>query len=301
MTLTRKLSLLCCAAAGLIVAACSPVTLLNLAVPDDGYRKTSDIAYGPTERNKLDVYVPKAPLAKPLPVVVFFYGGTWEAGRRQDYQFVAQALTASGFVAVVPDYRVYPEVVFPAFMQDAAAAVKWTRDNIARFGGDPTQLFVMGHSAGAHIAALLTLDGEYLRDVGLQPQDLDGMIGLAGPYDFLPLQNDRLKIIFGPEDERWKSQPVNFVDGHNPPMLLVVGTADKRVLPKNTYSLASRLKAAGGPVEIAEFRGWGHIDIVAKLAKPLRDETLLQTIVRFIRAHANTDATPAAAQDAPAD
>ena len=277
----------------MLVAACSPVALLNLAVPDGGYRETGDIVYGPAQRNKLDVYVPNAPVGKPLPVVVFFYGGSWEAGRRQDYQFVAEALTTNGFIAVLPDYRVYPEVVFPAFMQDAAAAVKWTREHIAEYGGDPAQLFVMGHSAGAHIAAMLALDGQYLNEVGMRPQDLDGMIGLAGPYDFLPLQSDTLKIIFGPEDERWKSQPINFVDGQNPPMLLVVGTDDKRVLPRNTYNLASKIEAAGGPVEVAEFPGWGHIDVVARLAEPLRDETLLQTVARFIRTHADGIVKPA--------
>ena len=301
MPLIRKLGLLCCATAGLLVAACSPVALLNIAVPDDGYRETGSLVYGAAERNKLDVYVPNAAATKPLPVVVFFYGGAWDAGRRQDYQFVAEALTASGFVAVVPDYRVYPEVVFPAFMHDAAAAVKWTRDNIARFGGDPAQVFVMGHSAGAHIAAMLALDRQHLQQVGMQPQDLDGMIGLAGPYDFLPLQSDTLKTIFGPEDERWKSQPINFVNGRNPPMLLVVGTDDKRVLPRNTYNLASKIEAAGGPVEVAEFPGWSHIDVVARLAEPLRDETLLQTVARFIRVHADGVPKPAGAHNARTD
>lgn len=301
MPLARKFCLLCCAVAGLLVAACSPVALLNLAVPDGGYRKTGDIAYGDGERHKLDVYMPRKEAGKPLPVVVFFYGGAWEDGRRQDYQFVAQALTASGFIAVLPDYRVYPEVVFPAFMHDAAAAVHWTREHIAEYGGDPAQLFVMGHSAGAHIAALLALDGQYLNEVGMRPQNLDGMIGLAGPYDFLPLQSDTLKIIFGPEDERRKSQPINFVDGRNPPMLLVVGTDDKRVLPRNTYNLASKIEAAGGPVEVAEFPGWGHIDVVARLAEPLRDQTLLQTVARFIRAHADGVSQPAGAHNAQAD
>lgn len=290
MSLTNKLKKTFSAAAVLLTTACSPVALLNAAVPNGGYQITPGISYGSHERNVLDVYVPRAPSDKPRPVVVFFYGGSWEAGNRGDYEFVAEALTSQGFVVVVPDYRVYPEVKFPDFMYDAAAATLWTKRNIAQYGGDDGHVFVMGHSAGAHIAAMLTLNAEYLNNVGLQPQDLAGMIGLAGPYDFLPLTSERLKIIFGPEDERWKSQPINFVTGNNPPMLLLVGTDDDTVWPKNTYNLAAKIKAAGGPVKVIKYPGWGHIDMVAKLAKPLRDESLLQPIVQFIREHSGNSA-----------
>ena len=285
MSLTNKLKKTFSAAAVLLTTACSPVALLNAAVPNDGYQITPGIPYGSHERNVLDVYVPRAPSDKPRPVVVFFYGGSWDSGKRGDYEFVAEALTSQGFVVVVPDYRVYPEVKFPDFMYDAAAATLWAKRNIAQYGGDAGHVFVMGHSAGAHIAAMLTLNAKYLDSVGMQPQDLAGMIGLAGPYDFLPLTSERLKTIFGPEDERWKSQPINFVTGNNPPMLLLVGTADDTVWPKNTYNLAAKIKAAGGPVQVIEYPGWGHIDMVAKLAKPLRDESLLKAIADFIRQH----------------
>jgi acetyl esterase/lipase len=272
----------------MLTTACSPLGLLNVAVPSGGYHITPGIDYGSALRNKLDVYVPRSATRQPLPVVVFFYGGAWEAGRRDDYEFVAEALTSQGFIVVIPDYRVYPEARFPEFLHDAAAAVVWTKQNIASHGGDEEQLFLMGHSAGAHIAAMLTLNGEYLGEEGMRPADLAGMIGLAGPYDFLPLQSERLKTIFGHEAGRWKSQPINFVTGDNAPMLLLVGTADKTVWPRNTYNLAAKIKAAGGPVHVVEYPGWGHVDIVAKLAKPLRDSNLLQSIAEFIRTNADS-------------
>lgn len=288
MSPKNKLKALLSAATVLLTTACSPVALLNAAVPNSGYQITSGISYGSFERNALNVYVPRAPSDGSRPVVVFFYGGSWEAGKRDDYEFVAEALTSQGFVVVVPDYRVYPEVKFPDFMFDAANAVKWTKGNIEQYGGDVGEVFVMGHSAGAHIAAMLTLNADYLASVDLKPQDLSGMIGLAGPYDFLPLTSERLKVIFGPEDQRWKSQPINFVTGNNPPMLLLVGTGDKSVWPKNSYNLAAKIKAAGGPVQVIDYKGRGHIDMVAKLAKPLRDESLLEPIVQFIRANADS-------------
>lgn len=287
----RLIGLLLAALAALaITAACSPLPLLNAVISRDGYTRTAGIEYGTLPRQKLDVYVPdgghKATAAGPKPVVVFFYGGSWDSGERRDYRFVAEALTSQGFIAVVPDYRVYPEVLFPDFLDDAAQAMRWARDNAARFGGDPRQLIVMGHSAGAHIAAMITLDSEYLARVGMAPQDLAGMIGLAGPYDFLPLKKERLKIIFGPEAERGRTQPINFVTGANPPMLLLVGDEDTIVKPGNTRRLAAKIKAKGGPVQLIEYPKLGHIDIVIKLAAPFRgDGAVLQAVADFVRAH----------------
>lgn len=270
----------------LFMAACSPIKTLNAMIPADGYTLTAGIAFGDLPRNKLDVYVPRVASTGPRPVVVFIYGGGWESGERGDYKFVAEALTSEGFVVVIPDYRFYPDVLFPGFMADPAKAVKWVKTHVAEFGGDSEKVFIAGHSAGAQIAAMLTLNPEYLAVEGLKPADLRGMIGLAGPYDFLPLKKDRLKVIFGPEDQRWKSQPINFVTGTNPPMLLMVGKVDGTVWPRNTYNLAAKIKLMGGPVEVVEFPTYGHIDMVSKLAKPFRGNAdLLKTIADFILQH----------------
>jgi acetyl esterase/lipase len=217
---------------------------------------------------------------------VFYYGGGWEAGDKKDYKFVGEALSSHGITVVIPDYRVYPDVVFPDFVDDAAAAVAWTDKNIARYNGDQQQLFVAGHSAGAHIASLLVLNPDYLKKYALTPDLFQGMVGLAGPYDFLPLKSDTLKIIFGPEQHRWQSQPVNFVRGDNPPLLLMVGERDLTVWPRNSYRLAEKVAAQGGQVELLKFADYGHVAMVAKLAKPLRgDGAILQPILDFIDKH----------------
>ncbi len=270
----------------ILLTACSPVSLLNAMVPSNGFTAQRDIAYGDVQRQRLDIYLPTQRSAQGSPVVVFFYGGGWEGGDKKDYKFVGEALSSHGITVVIPDYRVYPEVVFPDFVDDAAAAVAWTRANIRRYAGDEQQLFLAGHSAGAHIASLLALNPDYLEKYALTPGNVQGMIGLAGPYDFLPLKSDTLKTIFGLENQRWQSQPINFVSGDNPPMLLLVGERDLTVWPRNSYRLADKITEQGGDVTLIKFPDYGHVSMVAKLAKPLRgDGALLQPILSFIDKH----------------
>ena len=265
--------------------ACSPIKTLNALVPNNSFKLYEDISYGSLPRQKLDVYQPVTHKAKP-PVVLFYYGGSWDSGNKTDYKFVAEAFTSNGFIAVIPNYRVYPEVKFPGFMADPARAARWVKDHIADYGGDPNRVFLAGHSAGAHIAVMLALNEEYLAKEELKPSDFNGTIGLAGPYDFLPLKSERLKVIFGPEDQRWKSQPIAYVNGHNQPMLLLVGLKDDTVWTHNTFNLATKIQAKGGPVQVVEYPTYGHIDMAAKLAKPLRgDGDLLNPIVQFINQH----------------
>jgi acetyl esterase/lipase len=179
-------------------------------------------------------------------------------------------MAARGVLTVIPDYRLYPEVRFPAFMYDAASAIAWTRANAARFGGDPHRLFLMGHSAGAQIATLVALDPSYLRSVDLSPpRNVCGVIGLAGPYDFLPLHSDELKTIFGPESEQPRSQPINYVSAQAPPMLLLAGHDDDTVDPGNTLRLAAKLRAAGASVQEELYFGIGHKALIAAFARPL--------------------------------
>jgi acetyl esterase/lipase len=263
--------------------ACSPVKTLNALVPNASFSLHADIAYGDLLRQKLDIYVPKN-ASQNTPVVIFYYGGSWDSGNKVDYKFVAEAFASNGYIAVVPDYRVYPDVLFPAFMADAASAAKWVKNNIPKYQGNANQVFLAGHSAGAHLAVMLAVNPQYLAVEGLSQNDFAGVIGLAGPYDFLPLKSERLKTIFGPEEVRWQSQPIAFVNGKNPPMLLLVGLKDSTVWPHNTYNLAEKIKAKGGKVQVAEFANYGHIDMAAKLAKPLRgDRELLNSILAFMQ------------------
>ena len=270
--------------AAVLLAACSPARLVNALVSTDTLVARRDIAYGDNPRQRLDVYEPKEgpPPAAGRPVVVFFYGGSWDSGSREEYLFVAEALVSRGFVVVVPDYRVYPEVVFPAFLEDGARAIAWTRRNARAHGGNPDRIFLMGHSAGAHIAAMLCFDAHFLAAVGESPGNLAGFIGLAGPYDFLPLTSERLKLIFAPEATIARTQPITFVRGGEPPSLLITGTDDSVVSPGNTQRLAARLRVVGARVTERRLEGLNHFTIVGYLAAPLRRADLLDEIAAFV-------------------
>lgn len=269
------------------LSGCTGLQLLNATVSHRGYVRTTDIAYGADPRQKLEVYLPKkmAPNAK---VVVFFYGGSWRNGSKTDYRFVAQALTSRGFIVVLPDYRVYPQVVFPAFVEDGAAAVRWVRDNITTYGGDTNQIYLMGHSAGAHIAALLTLDARYLKAVGLERSVIRATAALSGPYDFTPSARDRL--VFGLETNETSIdpniEPITFVDGKEPPMLLVQGLRDKIVAPANATNLAARIRMLHGEVECITYPKRGHASVVVALAGPYRWlAPVLEDVTNFFDGH----------------
>ena len=251
----------------LLVSGCSPADVLNSTVWPQGLEITRSVAYGAGARRTLDVYRPKNAAA--LPVVVFFYGGSWQGGNKQIYRFVAAALARRGYVAVIPDYRVYPEVRYPDFLEDGARAVRWAKDNAARFGGDPGRLFLMGHSAGAYIAAMLALDPRWLNTAGLAPdRDIAGLIGVSGPYDFLPLRDGTLKVIFGGNDPA--TQPISHVAPGAPPALLLTGAKDGIVDPDNSARLAARLHAAGDSATVRVYSWVGHLSIIGAFAPPLR-------------------------------
>ena len=268
-----------------MVSACSPARLVNALTSGAGSRMTADLAYAPGPRHGLDVYVPVKSYG-PVPVVLFFYGGGWNSGDKATYRFLGRTLAGDGVLVVIPDYRVYPAVGFPAFLEDAALAVSWAERNVARFGGDPRRLFLMGHSAGAYIAAMLALDRSWLRGVGMDPRrDLAGVIGVAGPYDFLPLDSDTLKAIFERGEPLEFTQPINFVDGTAPPLLLLAGAADTTVDPANSARLAARIRAAGGRVEQVLYPGVGHVGLIGAFAPLLRFlAPVLRDTLRFIRA-----------------
>ncbi|MBS0254266.1 MAG: alpha/beta hydrolase, partial [Proteobacteria bacterium] len=202
----------------------------------------------------------------PLPVIVFLYGGSWNSGMREGYGFAGRALAAQGFVVAVPDYRLVPQVRYPAFLEDGAAALRWVRAHVGEYGGDPNRVVVMGHSAGAYNAAMLAYDARWL---GERPW-LKGFIGLAGPYDFVPLKSDATRAAFGQADDLAATQPINHVAPGAPPALLAVAGKDVTVGPRNAESLAAALARAGVPVQRRTYPGVGHVGIVTALARPLR-------------------------------
>ena len=246
----------------------SPLTAFNsLVLKDSGAGAVArDLAYGRHERQRLDLYAPRRHESD-LPVITFFYGGSWASGLRQGYGFVGRALAARGFLVAVPDYRLVPEVHFPAFVEDGAAAVQWILGHAADHGGDARRTVLMGHSAGAYIAAMLALDPRWLSERG---SAVGGLVGLAGPYDFLPLSGPVTRAAFGKADDLDATQPVNFARAGSPPALLLHGGLDRTVLPRNSRSLARRLAEAGSEADYKIYPQLGHISILTALAVPFR-------------------------------
>ncbi|GAA4010711.1 alpha/beta hydrolase [Sphingomonas humi] len=265
------------AAASLALVSCSPPGLLssvNSFVPgDNGARRVAEgVVFAPGQGLKLDVWAPRRADHK-LPVVIFFYGGGWVAGSRGGYAFAGSGYAGQGFVTVIPDYRLVPGVRFPAFLEDGAQAVKWTRDNIARFGGDPNRIAVAGHSAGAYNGAMLALDRRYLQNAGVARGTIKAAALLSGPYDFYPFTEQRGRDALGAWPRPAETQPVNFVTRAAPPMLLATGGADDVVNPRNSRALAARLAGAGVPVELKVYLGKSHVDLAKSLSRPFRTTT----------------------------
>lgn len=269
-----------------LLPACSGPSLLNAVVPRNGYQLERDVPYGEGPRRTLDLYVPAAARAG-TPLIVFFYGGRWDSGTKDWYRFVGQAFAARGYATAVPDYRVYPEVRYPAFVEDAAAAVAWVGAQRQKRGLGDGPIYLVGHSAGAHIAAMLALDARWLAAAGVDRcRTIAGAVGLAGPYDFLPLTDPVVREVFGPGPAGADTQPINDVTGQAPPLLLIAGSADETVLPRNTTRLAARIRATGGTVEERILEGKGHVGVLLTLAPVVRSfSPVLDDIDRFLQAH----------------
>lgn len=265
-----------------LASGCSPLSALNSSVGSSTYHKSTTHAYGPYSRQQLDVYIPKQ-RAKNADVVIFFYGGRWRTGEKAEYRFVAEGLAAQGFITVVPDYRLYPQVDWPDFIADGTSVYKWVETHIASYGGNPQRIFLMGHSAGAHIAAMVTLDQSARQRVGsLIPPC--GMIGLAGPYDFLPISDADVRQVFQSAKRALETQPIFYADRTDPALLLLTGSADKVVKPRNTQALAAAVRKQGGNAVAVSYPGVGHAGILISLARSLKAVApTLQDTTNFIR------------------
>lgn len=262
-----------------LLAAFSPLQLFALIAPKDRARiVTHDGRYADGPRGGLDVYAPSE-VAEPWPVAIFFYGGSWETGRRQAYRWVARALAARGFLTVVPDYRVHPDV-YPRFLEDGAAAVRWAVEHVGKLGGDPSRIVLIGHSAGAYNAAMLALDPRWLA-----PGVIRAFAGLSGPYAFLPLASPVTTRVFGGAGDLSATQPASFARPEAPPAFLATGAEDTLVRPRNTRKLAAALREAGAKVEERHYEGLGHAGPVLALSRVFRRKsTLLADMIAFLKA-----------------
>lgn len=268
----------------MLLSGCAGLTAVNLITPT-AHVIAQDVGFSSDPNLRLDVYGPDDAATvgqRTRPIVIFLYGGGWKSGSREQYAFVASGLTSEGYLTVVPDMRKYPEVTFPDFANDAAAAVRWTVENGPRYGGDPQRIFLLGHSSGAHVAALLNYDQSYLSE--LSTWRVCGFIGLSGPYDFLPLVSPTLQAIF-PESLRAASQPVNFVDGDDPPALLLHGLKDKTVKPRNSAALAEQVRQVGGEAEMLVYDDESHAQLVLALSSTLDHlAPVLDDVSEFVNA-----------------
>lgn len=238
------------------------------ALATSGLAETSaPISYGNNPEQEVVVTTPTERSAGPRPVVLFIHGGSWSHGHAPDYAYVGRNLAADGFVGVSAGYRLVPGGEYPAMLEDGAAAVRWVTDNIARYGGDPARIYLMGHSAGAYNAVMLALDRRWLDRAGVPQSSIRAAIGLAGPYDFLPLDSEGTINAFGKAADLAATQPIRFVRADAPPLLLLTGDADTTVRPRNSFALAKALEQAGRPTEPVVFQGMTHAGIVLALSR----------------------------------
>ncbi|HEY2033360.1 MAG TPA: alpha/beta hydrolase [Rhizomicrobium sp.] len=260
------------------------VTVATALVPRSGYKARKDLAYGPGERQKLDIYTPDE-LTEPAPILLFFHGGSWQFGDKSHYRALGQAFASKGIITVVANYRLFPPDGFPLFIEDGAHAFRFVRDHARAWGGNPHRIFLCGHSAGAHIVTMLAANSDYLRAVGADLLSPRGIIGIAGPYDFLPLKDPVLIELFG-GDNLPETQPIHFVDGKRAPMLLAHGRDDTTVGAGNSKRLAQKLQSFGSEVVVRYYHRTGHIGILLSLAPGFRKRTTLyQDMLAFIAAH----------------
>ena len=265
----------------LAMTACSPLRMFNDVLPKDGGSRlvASGVAFGNDPRQKLDIYAPTMASTRSWPVIVFIYGGSWSSGIRQGYGFVGRALASRGFLVAIPDYRLVPTVRYPAFLEDNASAVRWVIAHAGDYHGDPQRLILAGHSAGAYDAAMLAYDRRWL---GADRAAVRAMIGLAGPYDFLPSKLPSVIAAFGRASDPATTQPIDLVRPGAVPALLSTGDKDDLVAPKNSDTLAARLQAVGTPVERLRYPRVGHVGLLTAIAEPFRSRApVLDDMTRF--------------------
>jgi acetyl esterase/lipase len=290
--LPRRVAFFFISVLALPVAGCASAvfTLANAPTAFASFDSHTDLAYGQAPRQHLDVYAPKK--AANRPVVIFFYGGSWTKGSKADYRFVGAALAERGFVAVVPDYRLYPVVTFPAFCEDGARALRWVEAHVQEFGGDPHRIVLMGHSAGAQIAAFVAFNHAFDEKAGADPHSIVGLVGLSGPYALVP-DTTVLRRTFPLPYTTADWQPIAFVDSHSPPTLLLHGLDDKEVKPEETIQLRDALVANHVRVQMELYANRRHADTIAPFAFLARHRSpAFEDSVAFIENVTRTDPSP---------
>lgn len=264
----------------LCVGACSAADALNTTITRDGYTLHRDLAYGNDARQKLDIYVPDN--ATNAPMILFFYGGSWQTGSKEDYRFLGQAFASKGFITAVADYRLYPQVHYPDFVQDGALALHYIHTHAREYNGNVDNIYVAGHSAGAFIAMMLASDDTFHQKAKSQRRWIRGTIGIAGPYDFLPFTDENIKALFSKRPDA-ETQPLNHITSRMAPVFLATGGDDDTVDPRNSHRVKAKLEGLKSPVTEHTYPGIGHIGIILSLAEGFRWKApLLEDIATFV-------------------
>lgn len=265
------------------------LNLANSLTPGDGAARlvVRGQVFAPEHRLALNIWRPTptgAEADSKRPVILFVYGGSWRSGARDDYDFAGRAFAAQGFVTVVSDYRLFPAGKFPGFVEDVAAATAWTHDNIARFGGDPERIVLVGHSAGGYNITMVALDPQWLGRHGKPLAIIKGFVPIAAPIDFYPYDSDSTRDAFGSYHRPQATQPLNFVRDGAPPALILTGLRDTTVKPRNSRLLAEALTAKGNRAALTSYAAMDHYDIIMALSKPFRSKgPVLSEISGFAR------------------
>jgi acetyl esterase/lipase len=234
------------------------------------------------KKDRLDIYVPEP--ASRAPVIVSFYGGGLRDGDKSRHVKVGQRFAAAGYVTVIANYRLSPGVTHPAHVQDAAAAVAWVKKNIAAHGGDPDKVFVLGHSAGTYLAALLATDPRYLSAHGLTPADVRGYVPVSAFFyvDRPGVAPDRPKDTWGTDAAVWKSaSPGTHVAAGAPPLLLLYADGDDEWRRNQQGEFATALRAKGNrDVEVKMIAGRTHNSIWNEMMNSAADDAT-RAILQF--------------------
>lgn len=279
---TLAMATLALAATGGYIPASPFLYASGWALAERGAALEDNVAYGGHPRQLLDIYRPSSEIHRKRTIVVFLYGGGWRSGNRGYYRFVGSAFASRGFTTVIPDYRVFPEVRFPAFVEDTAKAYAWVTNNLMP-EESVDRIVLIGHSAGAHSVALLALDRSYLSAAGVTDARPAGWVGLAGPYAFEPTTWPSTKDIFKTATDPDEPRPVTHVDTDAPPALLFHGTRDDVVKPWNAERMVAAYRAANRPVVHREIKGYSHLGVLLAMAWPFRGTAnIFEEILAFL-------------------
>ncbi len=261
----------------------APLEIINGAVNKKVFELHSDLKYGLLERQVMDLYV----VPNCIGTLLFVHGGYWDAGSKDEYPFVAESLCLAGFSVAVVNYRLAPDGVFPHMVQDVALSIQWLLRQLPVYGVTSSRIGLLGHSAGAHIIALLCVNPVYLERVGLNRQVIRASVGISGPYDFLEwLETDpRAQKAMGAREQWLETQPALIADGKNPPMLLLHGAKDTLCSPAHAPRLAHEIRLKGGIVDWKAYENLDHFRIIGAFSKLLRflEPKVLDDTVAFFK------------------